>query len=141
MDITCGVFIINNKKELLVVHATNSPWTRWSIPKGMPDADEYYINAAKREVKEETNIDLADAILVEVGEAKYPKTNKKLIAYYIQINSYGSEYDLKCTSTFIHKHSGRELPENDSIEWMNIEAAKRVIHSTQLELLNFLIHG
>lgn len=141
METTCGIFVINNNKQLLVVHPTNASWKSWSIPKGLWEEGESYDETAIREVYEETNIALDIGELRFVGELKYPKRSKMLHAFYYQLETDGSEYDLKCESTFIHKQTQEELPENNHIEWVDIEKAKTLIHSTQLELLNFLIHG
>jgi len=135
METTCGIFILNNKSELLIVHPTNASWHSWSIPKGLVNPNETYLKAAIREVFEETNIDLNGHILEYVGEIKYPKRSKLLKAYFIQLDTDGSEFDLKCESTFIHKHTKEVLPENNSVQWQSLDKAKLLIHSTQLELL------
>jgi len=137
MDITCGVFIINDQFELLLVHPTNAHWNSWSIPKGLVEENENFEDAAIREVLEETNIDLNsfDTKLIFAGEEKYRKRNKKLRAF-VSFISGKHDFDLKCESKFQHNKTGEWIPENDKIEWVPIYKAKELIHETQLKILN-----
>ena len=49
--ITCGIFLFNNRDELLIVHPTFHPDKIWSIPKGMKMYNEAPLQAAVRELK------------------------------------------------------------------------------------------
>ena len=52
---SCGCIVFNNKKEILLVHHNTG---HWGLPKGHVEEGETEIETAKREVKEETNIDV-----------------------------------------------------------------------------------
>lgn len=85
-DFTAGIFIINNKKEILVTHATNSPFSTWGIPKGLVDKGESHFEAALREVEEETGIKIIGDgrnAVHHLGNMPYKNGNKILVAYYV----------------------------------------------------------
>ena len=52
---SCGCIIINDKKEVLLIHHNAG---HWDFPKGHVESGETEIETAIREVKEETNIDV-----------------------------------------------------------------------------------
>ncbi len=67
--------------EVLIVHASG-PYNRkapWSIPKGLPDADEELEAAARRETWEETGV--RAATLVPLGSIQYTKSRKEIHAF------------------------------------------------------------
>ena len=52
---SCGCIVMNDKNEvLLVLHNAG----HWDLPKGHVELGETEVQTAKREVKEETNIDI-----------------------------------------------------------------------------------
>ena len=119
MDTTCGLFLINNKNEIVLGHPSNSPYYFWSIPKGLVEKDESFLDAALRETFEETNIKLdinSNKIkrILEFDIIRYKKTKKQLKSYVIIIDDDFSDIDLKCTSTFDNKQ-GEKVPENNKI--------------------------
>ena len=52
---SCGCIVINEKNEILLVHHNLG---HWDFPKGHMEAGETEEQTARREVKEETNIDI-----------------------------------------------------------------------------------
>ena len=52
---SCGCIVFNEKKQILLVHQNAG---HWGMPKGHVENDETEIQTAKREVKEETNLDV-----------------------------------------------------------------------------------
>lgn len=66
--VTCGV-IVSDGLRVLLGHATRSP--RWDIPKGMAEPGEAFIDAAIRELREETGLSAAADDLVEFGVHDY----------------------------------------------------------------------
>jgi len=135
MKTTCGIFLLNNKNELLVTHATNSSWERWSIPKGIPEKNETYLIAAKREFLEETNIDLDkyEYSMLALGCRVYPNNNKILFAFVFKIDDEITE-EIKCNS-MVYMEGKEPFPENDFTEWITIDRALDILHVTQISLL------
>ena len=67
--------------EVLIVHASG-PYNRkapWSIPKGLPDADEELEAAARRETVEETGVRAGE--LMPLGSILYTKSRKEIHAF------------------------------------------------------------
>jgi ADP-ribose pyrophosphatase YjhB (NUDIX family) len=149
MDTSCGIFLINSKNELLLGHAINAPFNMWSIPKGLIEKGETYMEAAIRETFEETNvkIDLNSNKITQILEfemIKYQKTKKQLKSYAIFTNEDFSKVELKCTSTFINRR-GDKVPENDKVMWVPLyfkddpKYSYIQLHDTQETLLKYLI--
>lgn len=142
MVTTHGMFIVNNKGELLLTHPTGHPMNLWSIPKGLSDKGEDSIEAAVREVFEETNIDIHDWFISEnfvcyadLGEQLY-KTGKKTIhAHIIFVVADMDEVELRCDSTFTVEGSDKEIPENDDTQWKSFEFAEENLHESQKKFM------
>jgi ADP-ribose pyrophosphatase YjhB (NUDIX family) len=85
-EITAGIFIINDKNQILLTHATHSARKFWGIPKGLvnKDSGETTLDAAVREVAEETGIKILETSAVKpLGTSKYKGVSKTLVAYYV----------------------------------------------------------
>src|SRR5674476_604456 len=79
----------NNLPEVLLVHPGGPFWAKkdlgvWSIPKGEFEADENPLDAAKREVKEETGIKV-QGDFIELTPVKQ-KSGKVIYAWALQGN-------------------------------------------------------
>ena len=129
--ITCGIFFIDKNDKILIVHPTNASMKRWSIPKGGIDKGETEEQAAKRELLEETSIDLnkLGGELIPIGHSQYTTRNKTLSAFAYE---YDDVYTgkLKCTSFVDNK-----FPEVDKFKWVGFIEAFVLLHPTQQDLL------
>ena len=136
MKTTCGVFIFDKNKKLLIGHPTGFPFnlSNWSIPKGEPDEGELPIDTAIREVFEETGISINKEHLVPIGSQEYKSGKKNLIAYMIQLKVDGSSLNADCKSTFINKE-GKVTKEIDVFEWVQFPIALTKLHEAQIPLL------
>lgn len=63
---SCGTIIGNNKGQILLCHVTDT--NHRDIPKGMQDHRESAMDAAKRELHEETGLVFDDALFDEMAE-------------------------------------------------------------------------
>lgn len=129
--------IENNEPKVLLSHFGGPFWEGidkggWSIPKGELAKDENILDAAKREFKEETNLDL-DVQLNYLGSKKVSHRKLAIIFYALK------DFDLsKCKSnTFKLEYpsgSGKycDFLEMDKYEWMDISKAKEMIIANQL---------
>ena len=51
-----GIVLLNNKNKIFVAKRIDNPKTFWQMPQGGVDKDEDFLEAAYRELKEETSI-------------------------------------------------------------------------------------
>lgn len=139
MIYTAGIFVLNIKQEILLVHPTNAPSNNWSIPKGLINDNEVVIDAAKRELFEETNVDLdkLKTDFIYVGKNVIYKSRKKtLCPVFTKVNMEINDVIFKCNSLV----DNQSFYENDAIEWFKIKKAKTLIHETQVVALEVMLY-
>lgn len=139
MTTTCGVFVINPNKEILICHPTNHPPEVWSIPKGQMEENESEVKAAIRELKEETGIDLmkVSGTSVLIGDSKYHHGKKQLFAFAYFLNQMYTD-KLRCSSMVDMGDPNAPFPELDDFKWVKYDEAMKKLHYTQQELLKKL---
>ena len=132
----------NNELKILLCHFGGPYWVdverSWSLSKGVVEKGEKTLLAAKREFKEETNLDF-DGDLKYLWSKKI--SNKKLaVMFYSE-----GDYDLSnCKSNTFEmeypKGSGKKckFPEMDSYKWVNIIEARKFLIPSQLCFLDKL---
>mgnify|MGYP000691774296 CR=1 FL=1 len=82
MKKSAGVIIILNKTKMLMCHSTNSKWNgTFSVPKGGIDKGESKIDAALRELKEETSVKVKKRQLYSEKPIIFDYTSKKGVVY------------------------------------------------------------
>lgn len=142
MPTTHGLFIVDKRLRVLCVHPTGSADTMWSIPKGGADDNETSLQAAIRELKEETNFNYHDfsnslEYYEYIGCFPYGVRDKKLRAHIAFFNESFSkmELDLKC---LVNIDNSNEL-ECDIVEWKDLSFAFRYLHHTQITALTRVI--
>ena len=139
MTTTHGIFIVDSEFKFLCVHPTGSPELVWSIPKGGAELNETSIEAAIRELKEETNFNYNDFLkyleyFQTIGNFPYKKRNKTLIAHIAYFNYPLSKanLDLKC---LVNIDNSDKL-ECDIVEWKDMCVALDYLHHTQIEAIS-----
>lgn len=140
MKVTCGIFVIDNNNNLLIVHATHAPWNTWSIPKGLVNIGETYKEAAIRELWEETGIDLNKKIdeVNYLGTSDYVKQRKKLMAFWIKLDKTINLNQLKCIS-MVNRLNMEPFPEVDKYKMVTLNESETLLHRSQETLLPDLI--
>jgi putative (di)nucleoside polyphosphate hydrolase len=106
--ITAGI-IVTDGWHFLMCHPNKGRW--WDIPKGRVETGESYIQAAIRELQEETSLVAVEEDLEFLGLFDY-KPNKDLAIYMWAVDKMPDVKKLICTSTF-HSNGGN-YPEMDS---------------------------
>jgi ADP-ribose pyrophosphatase YjhB (NUDIX family) len=135
MKKSAGVVIVLRKDKVFLCHPTNSNWYgTYSFPKGGVDKDETTLDAAIRELKEETSIvvntkqisNIKDPIVVYYQNKK-GILYKSIALYTVYINSV-SEIGLE--SEILPKER-LQLEEVDWAGFLTKEEAKlRIFHKT-----------
>jgi len=112
---SCGTLIVSRSGHLLLCHVTGTD--HWDIPKGMQEPGETTLEAAIREIAEETGLQFDPALFVELGRFPY-RRDKDLFLYRLTVPEGFETLDhLVCTSHFPHRHSGKPTPEVDAFQW------------------------
>ena len=130
--------------QVLLVHPGGPFWEgkdlgAWSIPKGMGEAGEAPLDAARREFSEETGT-AVDGDFIPLGELRM-KSGKIVHAWALQ---GGLDVDRIRSNTFTlewPRHSGRlgEYPEIDEGRWFPIDEARQRMSVSQLGFLERLL--
>jgi 8-oxo-dGTP pyrophosphatase MutT (NUDIX family) len=102
---TSGV-LLTDGKYLLICKPNNSKW--WDIPKGRVDQGESEVDAAVRELEEETSYIVEKDCLEKLGVFDY-KSNKQLALFRLTVNDMPDTVSLFCRSMYEHK--GKMVPE------------------------------
>ena len=135
--------IEENSIKVLLCHFGGPYWENidiggWSLSKGEIDEGEKAIDAAIREFKEETNLDVTTPINY-LGSRKASRKKLNIMFYtnsdFNLDNCKSNTFDLE-----FPEGSGKieTFPEMDKYEWMSIKEAKQKIIKNQLYFLNRL---
>lgn len=131
MVTTCGIYLYSAPmKKFLLCHATRSR-ALWSIPKGLPDKGETELQAAVRELEEETGIRLSELkvkAVYELPPVKYKKQNKILVSFLVIADTDLSNQKLICRS-----YVDGKFPEINRYEWVDADAFCKMAHDTQVQ--------
>ena len=134
----------DNGIEVLLAHPGGPFWSgkdigAWSIPKGLSEANEDPLQAAKREFMEETGVDV-DGKFIDLGIIRQP--SRKMIHIWalkldldvgrLQSNQFTMQWPRKSGIMM-------QFPEIDRAEWFDIERARLKIHKGQAGFLDRLL--
>ena len=118
-----GIVVLNRKNEVFVAKRIDNPKNFWQMPQGGVDKGEKFYEAAKRELKEETNI----------KTIKFIKEIEGFISYLLPNELLGiiwkGKYKGQKQKWFIVKFVGEEkeiniktkYPEFLDWKWVNLE--------------------
>jgi predicted NUDIX family NTP pyrophosphohydrolase len=143
--ISAGILAFRNRSdvEVLLAHPGGPFWAKkddgaWTIPKGLVEAGDDIVAAARREFREETSL-VAKGVLTELTPVRQ-KSGKLLHVFALEC-----DFDLGgfASNTFELEwppRSGRrqDFPEIDRIAYFALPMAKRKIIPYQLPLLSEL---
>ena len=127
---SCGV-IVTDRKRILLGHATRSP--RWDIPKGTAEPDESFVDAAVRELHEETSLVASPDDLVALGVHAYLR-GKDLALFAWKLSQLPDPQTLTCSSHFALPN-GTLLPEFDRFGLFSLDEARSHVGKNLARLL------
>ena len=126
--ISCGGIILNGKKVLVVNQKGNS----WSLPKGHIEQNETLLQAAYREIYEETGIQSLELIQY-LGSYKRYKIGKNID---IEDKSELKHIHFFLFTTMISQSSSND-PDNPEISWVDInDVDKKLTHPKDIAFYN-----
>jgi 8-oxo-dGTP pyrophosphatase MutT (NUDIX family) len=127
-SISCGL-VIKSNDLFLICHPYNGK--QWDIPKGNLEKNESELEAAYRETKEETGLDLVstEGDLSILGRFKYYGKPKELVAFLLESETDLTKYPLQCLS-FIDSGPLKGKPEHDRFAWVPLDQAILMTHKT-----------
>ncbi len=117
---SCGCIVINNKKEVLLIHHNAG---HWDFPKGHVEEGETEVQTAIREVKEETNIDVKVNEEYRYTTEYSPKEDViKQVVFFLAQN--------------INDETNAQLEEVSEVKWFKLnEAVEKITYNTSKEVL------
>lgn len=137
---TSAGFLLRSGGLYLICHTTHGHLPpvetdfRWSISKGIVEDGEYEIEAAIRELKEETDISILDFVDIDrkIEPLNVYSIKKKTIKVFFAEDPNGLllTHPLKCNS-FV---PGRGYPEMDAFKWATKEEARGMVFISQKHL-------
>jgi predicted NUDIX family NTP pyrophosphohydrolase len=133
----------NNDIKVLLCHFGGPYWQNidngaWSLSKGEVDANEKIIDTAKREFKEETNLE----VTTPINYLSSRKVSRKKLVIMFYTNSDFDLTNCKSNTFELEEPAGsskfKSYPEMDNYAWFSLDVAKEKIVSNQLYFLNKL---
>ena len=120
-EVTCAVVICDKEGNILGCHGTGKPQdSGYDFPKGLAEDGEEDIDAAARELYEETGITLPNEFLIDCGVHPHNKQkNIHIFLYKVPDFKNFKMDDLKCI-TYFELH-GKHYPEVDGYKIISKE--------------------
>lgn len=141
--LSAGILLFRHRQgalEIFLVHPGGPFWARkdlgaWSVPKGLVDPGEDQLAAARREVREETGLDV-DGQFHDLDEFRLP-SGKRLHIWAIEKDCDPESLTSNLFEMIWPPKSGqvRRFPEVDRGAWHNRTEAMRKIHKGQRVIL------
>lgn len=135
MKTSCGfVIYCEDSNEILLGKETNS--NSWSIPKGGKEDGENSLEAALRELYEESNVSkefIKNCEVFELAHQIYGSKRKKLVPFLAVCKN--KPKNLKCNAYFTDSF-GKSLPEFSKLQWFDFDAVLNgevKVHGTQMK--------
>ncbi len=83
--------IVNKNGEILLQNRIKNDWPGLNLPGGHVEDNETLIESVKREIKEETNLNLINVDFIGIYEWFNNKTNRRDLALLYKSNSFDGE--------------------------------------------------
>ena len=132
-DVSCGTLVVDGDGRLLICHVTGT--RAWDIPKGLLDPGETTLEAALRELREETGLVFDAQRFQDLGRHDY-RSDKALHLYRVDVGAELASLDhLECRSFFPHRITGKPTPEADGFRWATPDDVRRLCWPRMAALL------
>lgn len=143
---SAGILLFRRRQsglEVLLAHPGGPFWRgrdtgAWTIPKGLVAPDEALLDAARRELREETGLE-PDGPFLPLGSVRQ-KAGKTVHAWACEGDADPATVTSNTTTIEWPRGSGRRItyPEVDRCGWFALEVARQKLNPAQSELLGRL---
>ncbi|WP_347955160.1 NUDIX domain-containing protein [Gordonia aichiensis] len=130
--------------EVLLVHPGGPFFARkddgaWSIPKGLLDADEEPLVAARREFAEETGHRAPDGAAIDLGDVRL-RSGKRVLGFAVEGDLDAATIVSNTFEMVWPPRSGqtREFPEVDRAQWFSLDEARVKLNPAQAAFVDRL---
>ena len=131
-----GVILLNHENKVFVAKRIDNPKNFWQMPQGGVDKNEDYLNAALRELKEETSIETVD-VIKEIDEMTTYELPKHLLGII-----WKGKYRGQKQKWFLMRFKGKDSevnlntnhPEFLDWKWINIDQITEVVVEFKLNV-------
>ena len=131
-----GVILLNHENKVFVAKRIDNPKNFWQMPQGGVDKNEDYLNAALRELKEETSIKTVD-LIKEIDEMTTYELPKHLLGII-----WKGKYRGQKQKWFLMKFKGKENeinlntnhPEFLEWKWIDIDQITDLVVKFKLDV-------
>ena len=136
-----GIVLLNNENNVFVAKRIDNPKNFWQMPQGGVDRNEDYLNAAFRELKEETSIENVD-LIKEIDEMTTYELPNNLLGIIWKGKYRGQKqkwFVLRFTGSENEINLKTKNPEFIEWKWINIEELTYVIVDFKKEVYKKLV--
>ena len=144
--VSAGILLFRRRRsglEVLLAHPGGPFWRgrdagAWTIPKGLVAPDEALLDAARRELREETGLE-PEGPFLPLGSVRQ-KAGKTVHAWACEGDADPATVTSNTTTIEWPRGSGRRItyPEVDRCGWFALEVARQKLNPAQSELLGRL---
>ncbi|TLS36553.1 NUDIX hydrolase [Pseudalkalibacillus caeni] len=125
--------VLTAGEKFLGCHSTGN-WF-YDLPKGEVGPDEDPKETCIREAKEETDLDLSEHDLIDIGVFDYnPKKNLHL--FLAKVEEFPPVDAMSCSSCFIHPYSKKETMEVDGYNYISFSEKEKFLTKNMAKVLD-----
>ena len=126
--------LITDGDRLLLQNRTKKDWTGYTLPGGHVESGESFVNAVKREIREETGLEIKNPRLA--GVKQFPIEGGRYVVFLFRADEY--------TGSVVSSEEGQmewversRLPEINTVE--DFDELLKVIESPELSEFQYII--